>query len=362
MFNKLAQWFEWLFGSSQVEETYTPIPLMGYRATFVNNQYIVVSVNQPLDKPAIADISDTLLFVVRAFHDVLFGKDANSTPELNQFEKHVIHHVETLLSSDKIDTSLVPKLPATIMELMNSLNDPEVSHIRLVQLIKRDPALAGDLLRLANSPYFRITKDPVATIEKAVLILGHDGLKSMITTIVMQPMIKINPQYFKMFGQHIWKHSMVCATACRLIAKQKRKDEFMAYLVGLIFDVGKIIVFQCMSNSFKEINPEMTPQSTAFKQIMCEKSAKLTYLAAKEWQLPEILLIALREQTNTDNINRFSALGKILFSGNLAGEVYLLVQESVIKQEQGIDILKQNGFSENLANAIFNAGKSATKK
>ncbi len=155
---------------------------------------------------------------------------------------------------------------------------------------------------------------------------------------------------------------MVCATACRLIAKQKRIDEFMAYLVGLIFDVGKIIVFQCMSNSFKEINPEMTPQSTAFKQIMCEKSAKLTYLAAKEWQLPEILLIALREQTNTDNINRFSALGKILFSGNLAGEVYLLVQESVIKQEQGIDILKQNVFSENFANAIFNAGKSSTKK
>lgn len=45
--------------------------------------------------------------------------------------------------------------------------------------------MAGNGLRYANSPYYRVTKQPIDSIGGAVALLGMDGLRSLIATSVM---------------------------------------------------------------------------------------------------------------------------------------------------------------------------------
>ena len=80
-----------------------------------------------------------------------------------------------------------PRRPNLLPQLMRALGDEEMSRRTLAALIARDPALVGSLLKMANSAFYRVTSKPVESVERAVVILGSDGLRSMIAAALMQP-------------------------------------------------------------------------------------------------------------------------------------------------------------------------------
>ena len=58
--------------------------------------------------------------------------------------------------SGNLDTmQVVPRLPAIVPQLMHSLKDDTIGIAQLAQQIKRDPVLVGEVIGLANSPYYR---------------------------------------------------------------------------------------------------------------------------------------------------------------------------------------------------------------
>ncbi len=62
---------------------------------------------------------------------------------------------------------------------------------QLANIFARDPALAGNLLKVANSPVYRVSEDPVESLDRAVAMLGTDGLHSLIATALVQPVFKL---------------------------------------------------------------------------------------------------------------------------------------------------------------------------
>src|SRR5579859_708868 len=126
-------------------------------------------------------------------------------------EEHEYLVASTLAAISDANTQrrYAPRRPNLLPQLMRAINDEDVSRRELAALIARDPSLVGSLLKMANSAFYRVTSRPVESIERAVVILGSDGLRSLMTAALMQPIFQISGTGgFPRFPELVWEHAL----------------------------------------------------------------------------------------------------------------------------------------------------------
>src|SRR5882724_602634 len=107
-----------------------------------------------------------------------------------------------------------PRRPNLLPQLMRAINDEDVSRRELSAIIARDPALVGSLLKMANSAFYRVSSRQVETIERAIVLMGSDGLRSLVAAALMQPIFKVSSTgTFARFPEIVWEHAMRTAHA-----------------------------------------------------------------------------------------------------------------------------------------------------
>ncbi|WP_082054048.1 HDOD domain-containing protein [Methyloterricola oryzae] len=257
---------------------------------------------------------------------------------LNDAEHYIVERIEKLLSGS-IPDSMIPKLPEVAASLFRDLSDPDVHQDRILSHLRRDPAMVSEVLRLANSPIYRVTEEPLENLERAVVLLGLQNLKSLVSSVLMKPVMEIRPIYFRMFGQHLWQHSLDCAQACQnLDLVRRRADPFNSYLVGLMHDVGKLVIFRLLVDSFREVAPSIQPRGEFFSQVVRERSARLSLSMVEQWSLPPYLRLALEEQQESWLSQNLSVYGHCLQQANMLAEFKHIVESRAGGSESLTDL------------------------
>ena len=265
---------------------------------------------------------------------------ANSTNQLIQHVEKQLKHSETRIKS-------VPRLPTIIPKLLQSLRNPDSSANDYVNIVNKDPSLSTAVMKLANSARYSPSGSNVETIDAAVVKLGIEGLRSVLSMTVMQPLIQRKSFYYSNFGHNIWKHSVCCAMSCEIIAKQRGLEPFKAYLSGLVHDIGKITIFNELSNQFQKQHGGNPPSYAAFTQLMLSLSEPLSQQIAADWSLPEEICSSLKQHdfSQADATNPYALT---LFHANLACEAYAVIQSDDSQQETLLDAVQQMDIPENL--------------
>jgi len=262
------------------------------------------------------------------FYNFLFPVN-NSEATLTVPQKLVLNVLKTKLANEEA-LKAVPRLPSVIPRLLKSLRDPEASGKDFVEIINKDPAMSAAVLKLANSVYFNPHEKRVDSIEIAVVKLGIEGLRSVLSAAVMHPVIQYESDYFSEFGHKLWDHALCCAVACENIAKPRGLEPFKAYLLGLVHDIGKLLIFSELCQQYK-LNPgDEIPNQSAFAPLMKSLSSELSYRIAQAWEMPEEISSALKQQANLKDGDRVGPYGHLLFQANLACEAYAIGRENRI--------------------------------
>ena len=277
-----------------------------------------------------------------AFYDVMFG-DVNAEIPMHKLEIKILQKVKVILNEPKMLGQHIPALPAMLVRLLNTIQDPDSDVSSFVEIIKQDPSFAIEVLQKANSATYHRGDKEILSLSRAVSFIGLAGLLRIATTLLMARVIPCKPIYYKMFGKQIWLHSVQCATLCELLADNNDENGFDGYFLGLIHDLGKIIIFDCLSKALAE---EITslPGTKIFKELMTEMSVDISYLIAIEWNLPNIYCEGLRQQ-KTENR---SALAALLYKADKLSEVYLLMMKGIVSEETCADILAKNSVDKAL--------------
>lgn len=255
------------------------------------------------------------------FYEALFDSPIDDV-ELNVPQKLVLGAVKSTLSDPDQRSKCVPQLPAVIPRLLRSLRDPETSGKDYVNIINKDPVLSASVIRLANSAYYNHTSLHIESIDRAVVKLGVDGLRSVLSAAVMQPIIQRNSPYFNQFGRKLWQHSLCCAVACELLAARQGLEPFKAYLLGLAHDIGKITIFSELCKQFKLNSPTDRPGCKVFVPLIKDYSSQLSARIAQDWDLPNNLCLALSQQLIIGGGAAVGDYARILYRANLACEFY----------------------------------------
>lgn len=260
-------------------------------------------------------------------------------------QKLVIDVVRDNLSKPELRSQAIPRLPMIIPKLLRSLRDPESSAKDYVNIVNKDPVMSAAVLRLANSVYFNPIGAHIGDIERAIIKLGIDGLRSVLSAAVMQPIVQQDSPYFSQTGQRLWQHSLNTAVACEIIGHARRQERFKVYLMGLVHDIGKITLFSELCKQYK-LNGDQRPSKNAFMPPMRKLSGLLSCMIAKDWQLPEEICKALHDQIDIGPGKRVSQYGLILYHANIACEAFGFTAKS--KREKLAFLLEDLNLPSNL--------------
>ena len=151
----------------------------------------------------------------------------------------------TPLSTDEIAASVrdLPALPAVVMELIQSIGDANANAELLATKISHDQALAAKTLRLANSSFYGLSRR-VTSISEATAILGLRTLRSIATAAGL--VSGFSDAACKGFHfDAFWRHAIGTALCARSLAQALRLDEDAAFTLGLMHDIGRLVLVSC---------------------------------------------------------------------------------------------------------------------
>lgn len=244
----------------------------------------------------------------------------------------VVASVLAAISDPATQRRLTPRRPNLLPQLMRAINDEDVSRRELSAIIARDPSMVGSLLKMANSAYYRVAAGRVESIERAVVILGSDGLRSLVASSILQPIFQINSaKVFARFPELVWEHAQRSAhAAIPHAALVERTDAFGAELLCLITGLAEIILFRatldhCQNNPEKK---KQRPMPQLIAALLASQAPVFAWRLGVEWELSELMVAALEEQMLTAEPT--TPLGRSLRFGRTAGALAVLHGNSIV--------------------------------
>lgn len=238
-----------------------------------------------------------------------------------------------------------PRRPNLLPQLMRAVADEDVTRRELVSIIARDPSLVGSLLKMANSAYYRVTPRPIESIDRAIVMLGSDGLRSLIATALIQPIFEVSMAGgFPRFPEVVWQHALLSAhAAIPHAAIVERVDQFAAELLCLVSGLAEIVLFRAAMDHYASSARQKQPAPLVMASLLASQSATFAWQIGASWELSEHMLVALEEQMVTSDPT--TPLGRSLRFGRCAGALAVLRTNSVIDDATARISLPEAGLS-----------------
>jgi len=257
----------------------------------------------------------------------------------------VITAVTAALRGDVTEMRYAPRRPLLLPQLLQAVNDGETSPRQLSNLIARDPALAGSLLQFANSPLYRMNAQPVESVDRAVAVLGFDGIRSLIATALLQPVFRVSSGEFVGYPEMVWEHTFRAATAAEAhAALVEDADPFAAQLIALVMGLAAIIVFRAALDEYNQ-RKTLRADPSVIAALLDRHTAAVARRIADDWELSGRILAALEDQVPDLGMNKPAALGRSLRFGRMIGALSLLFAHRLLDEDQAKEALKQAGMS-----------------
>ena len=132
----------------------------------------------------------------------------------------------------------LPTLPGYVFELNGLLGTSPVDLKRVSKVIRTDPSLTAQVIRLCNSALLN-AQQPVLEIEEAVLLLGTERLRTLVLTCSL--LESAGQRLSVGYVQSFYQHSFLTALLSERIAQwtDYPRPE-VAYLAGLLHDIGML--------------------------------------------------------------------------------------------------------------------------
>ena len=197
-----------------------------------------------------------------------------------------------------LEIQSIPQIPQNIHALRDLLRRPHADFPALARLIRRDPALTLEVLRMANSPVYRRSQR-IESCEVALSLLGIRGLRGILDTYGARKALE--GRYPAQLLDRLWNHSAEIADLAAAIGRQIRAPDDViegAYISGLLHDVGRIVLEGRHADTYQALQ-----QYCAHKQasaaavdslIAGVNHARIGARMAEHWNLPERLVQAIR--------------------------------------------------------------------
>ena len=186
--------------------------------------------------------------------------------------------------------------PALSLRVLTLLANPEVDIGELSRVISQDPAIAANVLRVANSAMYRGSRES-QSVREAVARLGTQELarvagvvsaRSLFNPKVRNEHAALAPIFYQLF-----QNAVATALGASWLAMQKkpaRSDR--AWLGGLLHDVGKSIALRSVAALNAQGKLQLAATDPRLLRVLDLVHTQIGEAVHVKWALPAFLIAA----------------------------------------------------------------------
>lgn len=153
---------------------------------------------------------------------------------------------------------------------------------QLARLIQSDPALAGELMRVANSPSLR-PRSPVVSLQQAVSWLGVAEVRNIASAVMLKGEVFVAPGH-EPESEELWREAWLAGLWSKEIARERRKHVESAFLAALMHRSGAALALKILSGF--EAKQRTVMDSQSFGDLVMEFESAFGRLLMTNWLLP----------------------------------------------------------------------------
>jgi len=120
--------------------------------------------------------------------------------------------------------------------LLHVARYPDVNLQHIARLLEADPMLAGRVMSLVQSPIYA-GKSPIRSLDQAVFRIGLNNLRDLVIQAALNMRLFTTDGYTTTM-ERVRRHSVATAHVSRVVARHTGQDTEIAFLSGLLHDVG----------------------------------------------------------------------------------------------------------------------------
>ncbi len=223
---------------------------------------------------------------------------------------------------DKIvqKVSIFPSMPQAGIKLRALLTEEDVPTEEIERILRHDPGLAANVLRLANSAFFGIPTK-VSSLKHAVMLLGVKRFAQIAVTASMNKVMDSAVEGYGLSPGKLWLHSIAVSTTAEALAKNRKlagNSDF--FTPALLHDLGKLVLGKFVKKELPKIESLVAkgvPFVIAEKDVLGTDHAEIGALILSKWRFPGDLINAVRWHHYPDGIKNSNLHPEIVYLANL---------------------------------------------
>lgn len=222
---------------------------------------------------------------------------------------------------DKImmEVSAFPSMPRAGFKLRLLLNKVDVPLTEIEKILRHDPGLATNVLRLANSAFFGLSTK-VRSLKQAVMLLGVKRFAQIAVSACMSKTMGKAVEGYDLSPGELWLHSIAVSNTAEAIAKNRNITETDdVFTPALVHDMGKLVLGKFVKEELQKIEritANAVPLDVAEHMVLGTDHAEIGALILAKWSFPIEIINAVRWHHNPEGLKNPGVHSDIVYLSN----------------------------------------------
>ena len=192
----------------------------------------------------------------------------------------------------------LPVFNRTTQKALQLLLDDVDHNKEIAEVIKFDPGLTANVLKLANSAYFAHTVE-IKDLTGAINYLGRDKMYQILTLSTASQYFKKQSAGYELMQGELWKHSISVGIVAEYLSYFEPKENKSAlFTAGILHDIGKTILSIWVDDLWTDILYLIENQGIDFieaeKRVLGYTHALVGGAILQRWFFPDNVVLAAR--------------------------------------------------------------------
>src|SRR6201996_8584486 len=194
-----------------------------------------------------------------------------------------VQAAQTFLNESLSSAQYIAPLPRVCAQLAQLTAQESPDAVALAKLIQSDPALAGEIMRVANSPVLR-PRSPIVSLQQAVSWLGVAEVRNIAMAVMLRGEVFVAPGH-EPESEELWREAWLAGLWAKEIARERRKHVESAFLAALMHRTGAALALKILSRF--EAAQRTVMDARTFADLVAEFEPAFGRVLMDNWRLPE---------------------------------------------------------------------------
>ncbi|PID44486.1 MAG: hypothetical protein CR981_01280 [Proteobacteria bacterium] len=218
----------------------------------------------------------------------------------------------------------LPSPPIVALKILQAVKSDDSSFEELADIIRVDPALTVQVLKLANSSLYGLSKT-VDSIAQATALIGTQTLKNIALSFVFVNRFQVvSGNGFDM--ELFWRRAVTSAVAAQVLATRVNSTDKDIFVSGLLQDIGVLVLFLSDRALYTEVFDD---KRLSGKSISASEKDRFGFDHAEVgshllqlWNLSESIVLPIREHHLHDGVSNSGESAVLLYVADRIASIY----------------------------------------